>query len=502
MWAPFYAGMNPPISHPAFTPSVMHNWTIGKRITAITSIWVLVVVLISAATFWSIRRINHHAVHIREQAVPGLVLTAEMKGILAEGFIRTFLAGASADPQIRAKYNEEFAELLRQNQSRLDQYLSLEKDPESQGLYEAFVAARKNYSEARQRYVALMETGHGEEAIQFMGGELLPAFLVYTRAGETLFGYHRGEAVDAGSSIVKDGRALLLGILIGSSVALLLGLFSAYSVSRKLRRDLCVLTEQLGSAATEVSSASSQLNTASHSLAEGASESAASLEETSASLEEMAGMTRRNAENAARASELAGDSRKVADLGASEMKDMAQSMHVIKRSSDEIAVIIKTIDEIAFQTNLLALNAAVEAARAGEAGAGFAVVADEVRALAHRCATAARETSSKIEDAITKTGQGVELSGKVERRLQEILTKVRSVDELLDEVAHASREQNQGISQLNIAITQLDKVTQRNAATAEESSSAATELASQAASLDVLVGDLLLLSTGGRRVEA
>jgi methyl-accepting chemotaxis protein len=231
-------------------------------------------------------------------------------------------------------------------------------------------------------------------------------------------------------------------------------------------------------------------------LAEGASEQASSLEETSSSLEEMSSMTKRNSENARKANELAKEARAAADKGVGDMQTMAAAMDAIKVSSDDIAKIIKTIDEIAFQTNILALNAAVEAARAGEAGMGFAVVADEVRNLAQRCAQAAKETAGKIEGAITKTGQGVDISSKVAAALNEIVTKVRQVDELVTEVAGASREQTDGIAQINVAVGQMDKVTQSNAATAEESAAAAEELNSQAEIMKRSVVELLQLVGG------
>jgi methyl-accepting chemotaxis protein len=183
------------------------------------------------------------------------------------------------------------------------------------------------------------------------------------------------------------------------------------------------------------------------------------------------------------------------------MQAMNTSMQEIKTSSDEIGKIIKTIDEIAFQTNILALNAAVEAARAGEAGMGFAVVADEVRNLAQRCAQSAKETAVKIEDAISKTAQGVEISTKVTQALQEIVTKVRQVDELVAEVATASKEQSQGITQVNTAVGQMDKVTQSNAANAEESASAAEELNAQAESLKNAVKELQELVGGASKVD-
>jgi methyl-accepting chemotaxis protein len=179
------------------------------------------------------------------------------------------------------------------------------------------------------------------------------------------------------------------------------------------------------------------------------------------------------------------------------MNEMREAMDAIKTSSNDIAKIIKTIDEIAFQTNILALNAAVEAARAGEAGAGFAVVAEEVRALAQRSANSAKETASKIEVAIKNGEHGVVISSKVAEALLVIVEKARKVDELVAEIATASQEQNQGISQINTAVSQMDKVTQSNAASAEETAAAAEELSAQSVSLKEIVGQLHQMIGGG-----
>ena len=166
------------------------------------------------------------------------------------------------------------------------------------------------------------------------------------------------------------------------------------------------------------------------------------------------------------------------------MAAMQQAMEAIKAASQDITKILKTIDEIAVQTNILALNAAVEAARAGEAGAGFAVVAEEVRGLAQRCAAAAKETAVKIDDSVNKSEQGVQLSAQVAKSFHVIQEQILHLDQLVAEIATASSEQSQGIGQVTSAVAEMDKVTQANAASAEETAAASTELSGQAKNLN------------------
>lgn len=278
-----------------------------------------------------------------------------------------------------------------------------------------------------------------------------------------------------------------------SGAGLLLALASAglalYFI-RSTTQALWDIVIPLDIGASEVASASGHVSSSSQTLAGGATEQAASLEETSSALSEMAAMTTRNAGHATQAKVFATQTRAAADTGARDMEEMKQAMQAIKASSADISKIIKTIDEIAFQTNLLALNAAVEAARAGEAGAGFAVVADEVRSLAQRAAASAHETTAKIEDSTQKSAQGVLICGKVAQSLDEIVAKAHQVDVIVAEIAQASREQTLGIEQINIAVSQMDKITQTNAAAAEESASASEELNAQALSLKDAVAGL------------
>jgi hypothetical protein len=264
-----------------------------------------------------------------------------------------------------------------------------------------------------------------------------------------------------------------------SAAAIIWAAFTGRRLGQAIQRVVSLVRDET----EEVTRASGQISKASQMLAENASEQAASIEETSASLEEMSSMTSNNASSAEKTAALTQDARVAADKGATDMERMNEAISAIKVSGDEIANIMKTIDEIAFQTNILALNAAVEAARAGEAGMGFAVVAEEVRRLAQRSAVAAKETSERIERAIASSTQGVEISNQVLTGLRSIVTKVRQVDKLVVEMNAASGEQNRGISQINTAVVQMDKVTQNVAAQAEETASAAQELAGQTANL-------------------
>jgi methyl-accepting chemotaxis protein len=260
--------------------------------------------------------------------------------------------------------------------------------------------------------------------------------------------------------------------------------------------------DAINETANHVTAASSQISSSIQSLAEGSSEQAAAIEETSSSLEEMSSMTKQNANNANQADSLMKETSKIVADANTSMGALTTSMAEITKASHETSRIIKTIDEIAFQTNLLALNAAVEAARAGEAGAGFAVVAEEVRNLSMRAAEAAQNTSSLIEDTVKKIGDGSKLVTATSEDFAKVSESVRQVGGLVSEITSASNEQAQGIDQVNISVSEMDKVVQQNAANAEEIASIAKEMESQAADMKGVVNDMIMLIRGiGKEAE-
>ncbi len=477
----------------------MKNWTLSKSITIGFAVVTVLGLGSGGFALAKLRAVEKHAQFMRADCVPGTIAILSIQSATKRNL-------GLSQAHIFAKDKAALDSTIAANVASIDQLM---KDyeasvtlPEDRLMFDAFRSNRANFVTSFKATLELSRQGKQQEAANWVQSEVLQKFESVVQSLKQLEDWNIKNLKTANQDISDASVSGYRGMIPALGLTVILSLLVSTTIVRSLKKTLRRVVDDLGEGAEQVAAASSEVATASQTLAEGASEQAASLEETGASLEEMTSMVRRNAEAANKAKSLANETRVAADSGTSAMAEMQSAMNDIKTSSADIAKIVKSIDEIAFQTNILALNAAVEAARAGEAGLGFAVVADEVRNLAQRSAASAKETSEKIEDAISKSERGVQISAKVAENFSQITLKTREVDQYVAEIATASNEQAQGIAQVNTAVTQMDKVTQANAASAEESASASQELNAQAGavkdSLRTLRGFLGLTAQTGQ----
>ncbi|MFL9885715.1 methyl-accepting chemotaxis protein [Paraburkholderia agricolaris] len=269
----------------------------------------------------------------------------------------------------------------------------------------------------------------------------------------------------------------------------------------KMQRNLTETVRTVRSGSESIATATRQIAAGNIDLSSRTEEQASALQETASSMEELTGTVKQNADNARQASSLAANASEIANKGSAVVGQVVGTMGDINQSSAKIADIISIIEGIAFQTNILALNAAVEAARAGEEGRGFAVVAGEVRSLAQRSSAAAKEIKELIDTSVERVQSGSALVDEAGRTMTEIISAVQRVTDIMGEIAAASEEQSSGIDQVARAVTQMDEVTQQNAALVEEAAAAASSLEDQAGKLRAAVA-VFQLEEGGYKAPA
>jgi methyl-accepting chemotaxis protein len=479
----------------------MKTWTIGKRIITGGAILIGLLLVVGGVAVSALSQLEKFAgARLRDDAIPGITYCSEMATDSLRIYICALVAGGTADAVGRDENIAQSEAMVARVAETLRLYENAITAPEDRHNLEELKRRREAYAAVRGAYFTLIKAGKTAEAATFEREKLDPLFAAYRDQMMMLLKWNQNVAVAAATEMVSTARHAKVAASLIAGVALLTAITLGWITIRAINRTVRTVAASLGEGSEQVASAASQVSSSSQSLAEGASEQAASLEETSASLEEISSMTKRSAENARQAKSTASAARTSTDNGARQIQTMQGAMQAIKTASTDITKILKTIDEIAFQTNILALNAAVEAARAGEAGMGFAVVAEEVRALAQRCAAAARETATKIEDSVAKSQHGVEIGAEVARSFADIQHTIEALDGLVAEIATAANEQSQGIGQVTTAVSQMDKVTQSNASNAEETAAAAEELNGQSQMLKEAVAQLQALAGATRGV--
>jgi methyl-accepting chemotaxis protein len=457
------------------------HWTIARRLTAGFAAVLLITVVLGGFAWVEVWSVADQTRSITGDALPGVQAVMRATAMVSSNRAAMLEHLATIDPARKASIEQEMDKVSAQLTALYADYEKTISTDEERALFDALAAPRAAYRTARaERFLPLSRIHQSAGAMSVFDSDVEPSFKKYNDGLSALVEYHHASAAAVGANVERRVALTSAAMAIGVLAALIIGGGAAWLIIRAVNRALRAVVRELSEGAEEVTAAASQVATSSQSLSHGATEQAASLEETSASMTEMASMTRQNAEHSHSAATLMNEVDARVQGSNQALGDMVASMASIRESSQQVAKIIKTIDEIAFQTNILALNAAVEAARAGAAGMGFAVVADEVRNLAQRCAQAARDTTGLIEQSIAKAERGNAKVQQVATAISGITDSVTKVKGLVEEVSVASRHQAQGIDQVSQAIAQMERVTQNTAATAEESAAASEELTAQA----------------------
>jgi len=501
--------------------------------------FILVLALTTTLGIFSIiqlGKVNQASTDIATNWMPSVKTSLELKVLLVRirmVQLQHVLSSKEEDFVSNEKLLDDMVPAIKK---KLADYEKLVDTDTEKAVFPQFVKNLDAFLALQKKILELSRANKNDEARDVIVKEATPIYLaMFANADKLVTVNQEGakEADQAAEDTYRSSRILIVAMLAGCiAIGMLMATWVARIVSNPLRQALDVaqrvadgdltadihpaskdetgqlmtslkaMNDSLFKIVSQVRQGTDTIATASNEIAVGnldlssrTEQQASSLEETASSMEELTSTVKQNADNARQANQLAVSASEVAIQGGSVVEQVVSTMGSINDSSKKIVDIISVIDGIAFQTNILALNAAVEAARAGEQGRGFAVVASEVRSLAQRSASAAKEIKALIDDSVEKVDTGSKLVAQAGSTMSEVVSSVKRVTDIVGEISAASQEQSTGIGEVNQAITQMDEVTQQNAALVEEAAAAAQSLQDQAAKLAEVVSVFKLDST-------
>lgn len=482
------------------------------------------IALVGAAALLKVRHIAEEFDSVQDEDYPRIVTAFTIKGEvndIARAVRNFFIMTEPAD------IKSQLEEVLASDKAIASHFEALEKSAstvEGKAKLAEVQKARAAYRVPRDRILELVNTGKLDEAKPVLLKDMRPLQLTYMQKLDELIKL-QDEMLQKSGSEVDDAAAATV-VIVASLVVLsmLMGGLMAFWIIRsitgplnravkatsevakgnlafeiphegksetgqlldalsQMKQQLATIVKGVRLNAESVATASTQISQGNLDLSGRTEEQASALEQTAASMEQLSSTVKQNADNASQANQLARSASEIAAKGGEAVSGVVRTMRGIEDSSKRIGEIIQVIDGIAFQTNILALNAAVEAARAGEQGRGFAVVASEVRSLAHRSADAAKQIKNLIEESVNRVSEGSSLVDSAGATMAGVVESIKRVTDIMGEISSASREQSAGVEQVSDAVTQMDQVTQQNAALVEESAAAAESLMQQAGRL-------------------
>ncbi|MBW8462033.1 methyl-accepting chemotaxis protein [Acidovorax sp.] len=502
--------------------------TVAQQIGLIVGVAILALVVVLGLSLVRVQHLGATVDRLATEQVERLQLALRWRSNIAVNSTRVFSIVQSEGDDLQNYFKDMVAATTADTSKVQKRYTELENSPEGLRIQEELAAVRKPYLEVRDKALALKKAGDMAQAKSFALGSFAPVVDKYNAVADKMVAYQVQRSAEQAGEAAGLIQSYRTTVLVAGVAGLALLVLLSWVVVQRIRRSLgevALVAQRIGEgdlsqpihaqgrgevaqmmramegmqsslvrivgdvrhSSDSIATGSSEIATGNADLSQRTEEQASNLQQTAASMEQITSTVKNNSDTAQRAAVLAGTASAAAVKGGEVVGQVVATMQDIAAASKKITDIIAVIDGIAFQTNILALNAAVEAARAGEQGRGFAVVASEVRSLAQRSASAAKEIKTLIGASVEKVDNGAQLVTNAGQSMEVIVTQVKRVSDLIGEISSATGEQTIGISQVGEAVTQLDQVTQQNAALVEQSAAAADSLKHQAAKLAQIV---------------